>query len=237
MPLLDHFHTPLRDNPPWTSVNTFWVANLARWLNRNLPRDRYQARAHAHLGSQIEADVAEFEPLPANGPPAGGGVATLPQVEAALATIPAVFPDEFAVHLVDRTDTHRLVGVVEFVSPGNKKEVGERETYVAKCVAYLRQGIGLVIVDVVSDRRANLHNVLVRRLGQDGPPATLPEEPLYVAGYGPTRRAARDVIDLWPKPLAVGQPIPTVPLPLRDGPLVPLPLEATYAETLADSNL
>ncbi len=170
MPLRDHFHPPLKGRPPWTSINTFWVAGLARWLNRTLPRDRYQARPDAHLGAAVEADVAEYELISAHGAPRdGGGVATLPEVGVAVASIPAVFPEEFTVHLVDKTDSDRLVGVIELVSPADKKESSEREAFLAKCLTYLQRGIGLTIVDVVTDRRANFHNELVRRLGADQP--------------------------------------------------------------------
>jgi hypothetical protein len=239
MPLRDHFHGALKGNPPWESINTFWVVSLARWLNRTLPKGRYQARAEAHLGSAIEADVAEYERLTANGPAhdESGGVATLPDVDVAVATIPAVFPEEFAVHLVDRTDSNRLVGVIELVSPANKKEPAEREAFLAKCLTYLQRGIGLTIVDVVTERRANCHNELIRRLGADQPPAALPDEPIYVAGYRPVHRGGKNLLDLWPKVAKVGDALPTVPLPLRGGPLVALPLEATYTEALTDSGL
>jgi hypothetical protein len=65
----------------------------------------------------------------------------------------------------------------------------------------------------------------------------LPDEPGYVAGYRPVRRDGKNLIDLWPKAARIGEPIPMVPLPLRGGPLVPLPLEATYTEALSDSGL
>lgn len=240
MPLRDHFHGSLKGNPPWESINTFWVVALARWLNRTLPKGRYQAWVDAHLGSAIEADVAEYEQFTTNGPAhddEGGGVATLPEVDVVVATIPAVFPDEFAVHLVDRTDSNRLVGVIELVSPANKKESAEREAFLAKCLTYLQRGIGLTIVDVVTERRANFHNELIRRLGADQAPATLPDEPTYVVGYRPVHRGKKNLIDLWPKLAKIGEALPTVPLPLRGGPLVALPLEATYTEPLTDSGL
>jgi hypothetical protein len=238
MPLLDHFHPPLKDNPPWTSINTLWVAELTRWLNRTLPRDVYQARAQTHLGSQVEADVAEYERMSGNGAAdRNGPVATLPEAEVAVASIPGVFPDDFAVHLVDRTDSYRLVGAIELVSPGNKKETAEREAFLGKCLTYLQHGIGLVVVDVVTERRSNLHNELVHRLGGGQPPAVLPDQPLYVAGYRPVHRGGKNLIDLWPKAAHLGQPIPSVPLPLRGGPLVQLPLDETYSQALTDSGL
>lgn len=236
MPLLDHFRPPVSHRGPWESVNSYWIAAIGRWLNRTLPKGRYQARIQIHLGPQVEADVAEFEHVPGNGaPPEDGGVATLVEVETAVATVPAVFPDTFAVEVVDRTDFNRLVGVVELVSPANKKEASERDNFLGKCMAYLNKGVGLVVIDVVTERRANLHNELLRRLGWDRPAALLPEEPLYAAGYGPVRRQARNLVDLWPKALALGQPLPPVPFHLRGGPTIPLDLEGTYTEALADS--
>jgi hypothetical protein len=47
----------------------------------------------------------------------------------------------------------------------------------------------------------------------------------------------RWTLDTWHYPLVVGQPIPPVPLALKNGPTVDLELEATYLEALADQNL
>lgn len=237
MPLLDHFRPPVSQRGPWESVNTFWIAALGRWLNRTLPKGKYQARIQIHLGAQVEADVAEFEHDPANGdaPDDGGGVATLTEVETAVATVPAIFPDTFEVEVVDRTDFNRLVGVIELVSPANKKEVAERDNFLGKCMAYLQKGVGLVIIDVVTERRANLHNELLGRLGWDRSEALLPSEPLYAASYGPVRRKARNLVDLWPKALTLGQPLPSIPFHLKGGPTIALDLEGTYTEALIDS--
>jgi hypothetical protein len=203
------------------------------WLNRTLPRGEYHALAHIYLGTQIEADVAEFErpdydPDPGNG---DGGLALATEIETAVATVPIVFPDEFEVRVVERTGSGRLVGVIELVSPGNKKESAEREAFVNKCVAYLGAGVGLAVIDVVTERRANLHNELVRRLGSDQPPAVLADEPLYAAGYRPVRRKEQNLLDLWPHVLAVGQPLPRVPFALKGGPTISLDLEATYSDS------
>ena len=61
MPLHDHFHPPVEDIAPWTSICSFWVVGVAKYLNSRLPGDRYRALATTHLGSHLEADISEFE--------------------------------------------------------------------------------------------------------------------------------------------------------------------------------
>jgi len=238
MPLLDHFRKPADTRAPWASVGTFWVTALAKSINAALPRDRYLALATVHLGDRAEADIAEFElgdGLPFEEHNGHGGTATL-LAPAAVATFEATFPEEFEVQIKDLRDDMRLVGAIEFVSPANKDRASERAKFVSKCLAYLGGGIGLVLVDVVTTRPANLHNELMAAL--DAPPtAVLPDGPTYVASYRPTRPHERTRIDTWPYPCEVGTPIPGVPLALKDGPTIRLDLEGTYMDVLAGHNL
>ena len=60
MPLLDHFHAPLHPSRPWESFHSRWANSIADELQRLLP-PRYVAEVQIHLGSSVEADVAEFE--------------------------------------------------------------------------------------------------------------------------------------------------------------------------------
>jgi hypothetical protein len=236
MPLLDHFHGTNVEELPWESVNTLWVAAVVAHLNQMLPRERFRAFAKRHLGPQVEADVAEFESLhpPANG---NGHVATMTQTYAppAVHTAPAVFPDDIEVQITDTNDRRRIVGVIEFVSPGNKKEIDERNSFVAKCCTYLRQGIGLVVVDVVTSRTANLHDELMRLMGLQAPYLFANPTPIYAVSYRPMHQAGRNTIDIWPETLEVGRELPTMPLPLKGAGLVPLELEATYETALEQS--
>jgi hypothetical protein len=236
MPLLDHFHRPTSEDLPWESVNTLWVAAVVAELNRTLPRGRFRAFANRHLGSQVEADVAEFEALrpPHHG---NGPVATAVETYAppAFHTIPAVFPDNIEVQVADANNNRRLVAVIEFVSPGNKKEVRERVSFTAKCCAYLRLGIGLVVVDVVTDRTANLHNELLTLMGLGELYLFRQPTPIYAVSYQPARRTEQNLIDLWPCALEIGHSLPTVPLPLKGTGLVALDLEATYETALEQS--
>src|SRR5262249_11449724 len=129
-----------------------------------------------------------------------------------------------------------LCGVIELVSEGNKKEVRERQAFVMKCAAYLQRGVGVVVVDVVTNRLANLHNQLMEMIGGPNPPLLPGSPPTYVVGYRPIHRRESGVneAEVWPYPAPTGQPIPAVPLALRAGPTVVLPLEATYTEAIGD---
>lgn len=239
MPLLDHFHPPLLDDPPWTSLYTLWVAGVVRWLNRTLPAGEFRAFANVRLGPHVEADVAEYRRPGANGTPAadGGGVGLAPPPRPRpAARFPLTLPDDLEVQVAESRHHMTIAGVIEFVSPANKKEAGERAAFVRKCAAYLHRGIGLVIVDVVTSRLANLHNELVAAIG--GPPgAALADAPTYVTAFAPVHSGEANGVEVWPAPAPVGSPLPSVPLALRRGPVVDLDLEGTYTQAVADSGL
>jgi hypothetical protein len=130
-----------------------------------------------------------------------------------------------------------LVAAIELISPGNKDRPETRRAFAAKCASYLQQGVGLVIVDVVTERLANLHDELVGLLEQPDRFAFAQDTPLYAVGYRPSRRDTGDQIEVWPTPLALGGPLPTLPLALRRIATVPVDLEKTYATTCEDCRL
>ena len=126
-------------------------------------------------------------------------------------TIPAVFPDSLEV-LVFRTEARpTFVAAIELISPGNKDRQGHRRAFAAKCSSYLQQGIGLMIIDIVTNRQANLHNELVHLL-EAGAQFLLPLEPLYATAYRPVHREDAAEIAVWPATLVVGRPLPHTPV-------------------------
>jgi hypothetical protein len=239
MPLLDHFHPPLNGEAPWTSIASFWVTGTARWLNRTLLDQGFRAFAHVHLGRIGEADLAQFENDPNTARPTApeGGVATALLTPPAAVTLEPTYPDEFEVRIQEVKRGMRIVGVIEFVSESNKDRLAERQKFVNKCSSYLRQGIGVVVVDVVTSRRANLHNQMILDLG-GGPPVFMPATPTYVSAFRPRPGSEpHPPIDIWPNVAEVGAAIPVVPLPLQNGPNPLIDLEATYLEALAENGL
>jgi hypothetical protein len=123
-----------------------------------------------------------------------------------------------------------LVAAIELVSPGNKDRGAKRRLFAAKCATYLSRGIGLIVVDVVTSRQGNLHNDLIDLLGLDAGFQMPAGQALYGVAYRPLRVGAAERIETWPVPLAVGQPLPTLPLSLEAEHCVPVDLEAAYAE-------
>src|SRR5207245_1335800 len=99
-------------------------------------------------------DVAEFEspPEPGEESPNGAVAAQTWAPPVATLVLPAVFPDDLEVQVLDQRDDARLVGVVELVSPRNKDRAASRRAFAAKYAAYLQRGIGVVVADIVTSR-------------------------------------------------------------------------------------
>lgn len=239
MPLLDHFHGEAEVEIPWPTMTQAWAVALVGWLNRTLPRDEFQALSDIRMGMHVEADVLEFRrdelPDPAHG--SNGAVATR-AAPPAVVTLPVEFPDEAEVEIRERRAGRPLVGVIELVSPANKDRDATRDTFVSKCVTYLSRGVGLVIIDVVTERHANLHNELVRAIG-GGDAHVMPDTPIYVSSYRPVhrRKTGANEVEMWPFPAVIGQSIPTLPFWLKGGPEVMLDLEGTYAAAIEATGL
>jgi hypothetical protein len=213
-----------------------WSAEIVRTLNRGvLPADCF-AESQTHVGSQVEIDIATFEESSGNGRNGGVAVTTWAPPKAVL-VMPAVFPDVIEVQVIRDFGGPHLVGAIELVSPGNKDRPETRRAFVAKCAAYLQQGIGLVIVDVVTERQANLHNELIQFLQQTDHFALPASSLLYAVSYGPRRLKTGDQIELWLETLTLDRELPTIPLALLGIGAIPVDLEGTYQRACEDSRL
>jgi hypothetical protein len=125
-----------------------------------------------------------------------------------------------------------LRAAIELVSPANKDRAGSRRTFAAKCAGYLKHGIGVVIVDVVTARSANLHaelfevlDVKSRRGAWQSPTG------LYAVAYRGVTVRKSPRVEVWPETLALGEPLPIMPLWLALDLCVPVLLEDSYLAT------
>lgn len=233
MPLLDHFHPPLAPRRHWESFHVNWAGAMADLLNEQLLPEGYFAEEHAHAGARVEIDVATFaEPASGGVSPGDGRTATAtPRVwmpPAPAMVLPAAFPDAFEVLVFTTEGGATLVAAVELVSPANKDRAPHRRALAIKCASYLCQGVSLVLIDIVTSRQANLHNEMMQLLGH-GAEALLPADAsLYAASYRPVVRQQAEQTDVWPVVLAVGQPLPVLPLALDAEICLPLDLDSTY---------
>jgi hypothetical protein len=238
MPLRDHFRPPLDNQRSWEELHGGWPMMLVAALSRTLP-PRYVAGPRVHLGAYFEIDVASFEEQEAHelasvGGAEDGGVATAvwapPQPTLAVTTdLPD--QDEYEVLVYDTRRHRRLVAAVELVSPANKDRPEHRRVFVAKCPALLRQHVCVAIIDLVTTRQFNLYGELLELIGQADPSLAPEPPPLYAATCRWRRAGDSPRLETWAHGLAVGQPLPTLPLWLADDLAVPLELAVSYEET------
>jgi hypothetical protein len=235
MPLFDHFHPPLYPHHHWESFHSNWATRIADGIAPLLPPE-FQVEEHTHAGPGFEIDVATYEAEAPAGEKAATGPALATRAAPTYAppapdgTMPAVFLGTFEVRVFSTAAGLTLVAVIELVSPGNKDRPAERRAFAAKCASYLTQGVSLIVVDIVTNRRANLHNDLMRLMEADAERDLPDEVSLYAAAYRPVRREDSAAIDIWLRPLAVGAPLPTLPLRLTGDFFVPVDFEAAYQE-------
>ena len=227
MPLNDHFHPPLSQRRSWTSFHASWATYIAEDLNERLP-PRYFAAALAKFG--IEIDVATGDESGGTSLSSHSSGDTWSPSPPSLVVPFAITADIVEVQIFHDEGGAELAGAIELVSPSNKDRPESREAFVAKCAAYLDQGSGLTIVDVVTERRANLHQLLLTRVSPDAPDEG--SSTLYAVAYRPVKRDKITSLEIWHENLALGQSLPTLPLWLRGGICLPVNLEATYETTI-----
>jgi hypothetical protein len=140
--------------------------------------------------------------------------------------------DDVRVEVLADDGDPRLAAAVELVSPRNKDRPRAREAFAAKCADYLRRGCGVVVVDVVTTRRADLHADLLAALGAG--PAPVGPASLSAVSYRSVGRDGAGQLLAWPAAAEVGRRLPTVPLWLGADVAVPLDLEASHAAACGD---
>lgn len=213
-----------------------WIPRIQEILNTGLLPEGYYALAEQQAGRRI-ADVLtlhasappeEPEPLPL--PPATGGtlLAEAPPKVRRKQTI-----DTFALRrrslAIRHVSGHRLIALLEVVSPANKDRPRSVEGFIDKVESMLRVGVHVTVVDLfppgLHDPQG-MHGAIQLRLNRFEAPYDLPsEEPLTLASY-----VAGPCVDVYLEHLSVGAVMPDMPLFLRPDRYINLALEATYQQ-------
>jgi hypothetical protein len=221
------------DRPGWEGMHIFWMTELARALRATLPPGY-----RAVIGSSplVAIGVAPVKPdvgvtngsAPPNGPTSPPARPTPePDVEVAVATL-----EEDTTVQVERDG--RLIAAVELISPRNKDRPAAREQSAGRYPNYLRGGVHLLLIDV--HRRPldfSFARAVVEGLGLTIPAPDAPTAVSY--RVGPAAAQGGRLLGLWQQPLRVGEPLPTMPLPLTPDDVVWVELEPTYSRAAADS--
>lgn len=122
---------------------------------------------------------------------------------------------------------HRLVALLEIVSPANKDRARTVEDLATKAADALNSGVNVVLIDLLPPGPHDpegLHGAVCRRLeeGADGD-AVPTDEPLTLASY-----VAGPRIEVFLERVGVGGDLPAMPLFMRPDRYVSVPLEETY---------
>jgi hypothetical protein len=132
---------------------------------------------------------------------------------------------------IRHSSTHRLVAVIEIVSPGNKANKREFLRFVDRALLLLEQHVHLLLIDPFPPTARDLHGIhaaiwrkLVRK--RFTPPA---DKPLTLVSYA----VDADQFTAYIEPIAVGDRLPNMPLFLTPTHYVNVPLEETYTQAWA----
>jgi hypothetical protein len=229
MPLLDYFRPPLSQRRHWDSFHGAWAEAMAMTLNQSLLPEGFVAEARVKLGGQVQIDVGTFaEDGIAPGSESGGVALWAPPKPIAGAPLDFQDADVFEVQVVREEGGPRLVAAIELVSPGNKDRPANRRMFVVKCASHLHGGVSTIIVDVVTERAANLHAELLQLLQVQLSTPGQGVHDLYAAAHRTVPASEGLRLETWAYSLTLGSPLPTLPLWLRPELSLPLDLEATY---------
>ena len=215
------------------------VEQIKRDLNAGILPTGYYAMAEqiaAGLGPDVLAlhtpQVAPDDSIDGGGRSSSGGSRVIllapPKVRIVAETDQEYFRRKQSHVAIRHVSDHRVVAVVEVVSPGNKSTRQALEQFTRKAAEFLDRGIHLLIIDVIPPGRFDqngIHGAIWDYIaGEDyAPPA---EKPLTVVAY-----ESDLVTRAYVEPIAVGDALPDMPLFLEPGGCVSVPLERSYQST------
>lgn len=226
----------------WTQVeagifhafHVAWIPQIQQALNGGLLPDGYYALAEQHAGRTI-ADVLALHASPAPVeeppplPPATGGtaLAEAPPRVRYRRTIEAEVLARTRSLAIRHVSGHRLVALLEIVSPANKDRARHVEDLAAKAVNALNAGVNVLLIDLLPPGphdTEGLHGAVCHRLEEGADPDAVPaDEPLTLVSY-----VAGPLIEVFLERVGVGAALPAMPLFVRPDRYVSVPLEETY---------
>jgi hypothetical protein len=237
MPLRDHFRPPVSKQASWEGFHGMWPASIVQQLRKQLPPG-YVAEPRVHLGTLMEIDVGALEShaVAPTGTPPGNAATAAWTATAPVVAVETDPPDEYEyeVRIFDLERERTLVAAIELVSPANKDRPESRQAFVAKSAALLRKGVAVSLVDLVTIRHFNLYAQLMEFIGHPDRTMSNEEPPIYAASCRWVTKGTRARLEAWSHTLVVGQPLPTLPLWLREDLAIALDLEQSYEQACSD---
>jgi hypothetical protein len=225
----------------WTKVDAgifhdfhcAWIIHLKESLNEGLLPDGFYAMAEQHARDRIPDVLTLRAPEPDSAPhppPGDRGVALAdapPRVSRKLVADLA-----FAYHTRRRTLTirhvsdHRIVALLEIISPGNKDRASCVADFVEKVDSALERGIHVLVADLFPPGKHDpqgIHGAIWMRYGTEDY-IVPPGQRLTTVSY----RADGATVEAYVEHLTVGDSLTEMPMFLTSDFYINIPLEATY---------
>jgi len=208
-----------------------WTIAIRDALNGGGLPPGYFAMAEQIISGPIpDVVVLQKRTTPTQSPNNGGGIALADAPPRTRYTTSAEI-DPYVAKANILAIKHRLghtVAVIEIISPGNKSSQHAIRSLVEKSYDLLCSGVNLLVVDLFPPSRRDpqgIHKAIWDEI-LDEPFELPPDKPLTIAAYmgGEIKRA-------YVEPVAVGDPLPSLPIFLDSRIYVPAPLESTYQST------
>jgi hypothetical protein len=232
MPLHDHFRPPWSVKRPWEGFHSAWATAIAFHLNNSgvLPPE-YFAIPLLQVAGRVEVDVGTFQET--ERPDDSGSATALWSPPQPTLTLPleVAEADTFEVQVLRNFGGPQLRAAIELVSPSNKDRPASRRAFADKCAGYLRRGVSVIVVDVVTERQANLHADILQALQRPEEPRWESPTHLYAVAYRGVLGAPQARLEMWPEALSLGASLPEMPMWLEVDLCVPLRLEESYSVT------
>ncbi len=212
----------------WTRVkagifhdfHSSWIIHAKEILNGGLLPKGYYALAEQHAG-RVVTDILTLQvDEPDTTLSADRGA-----VAVAEASENAAYRALRKTLAIRHSSDHRLVALVEVLSPANKDRSQSVRDFVDKAVAALRAGCHLLVIDLFPPSPHDPHGIHGAIWEYFDPEDYVPPEgkPLTLAAY-----EAADIPQAYLEPVAFGSDLPSMPLFLQPAWYVRVPLESTY---------
>jgi Protein of unknown function (DUF4058) len=217
------------DDRGWDGVHLLWLAQMLDWIQPRLP-EGYRAYVGSVPALTVDANngrpgvtVRQWTPAPA-GASATGTISAVAPDQENIATFE--LDPQRAIHI----DLHgQLIAAIELVSPRNKDRPSSRDRYLGRYVGYLRQGVQLLLIDVLLRPSGfSFADAIAADLGlANDAPMPPPCAVSYRVGE-PVPEGT--LVATWRRPMQVGQPLAVIPLALNIGVAIDIDLEQTYQQ-------
>jgi hypothetical protein len=205
-----------------------WITHLKEILNAGVLPKGYYALSEQHAGRAI-ADILTLDEGSSAEPLDRGGVAVVdapPQVgRKMIASENASYRALRRTLAVRHVSEHRLVALIEILSPANKDRRQSVQDFVTKAVSAVRAGCHLTLVDLFAPTAFDpqgIHGEIWQYFDPEDY-AMPPAKPYTLASY-----CSLDVPEAYVAHIGVGEELPGMPLFLTVASYIEAPFSAAY---------